>query len=167
MITWSVRTASSGRKRSSKPWNSTSPTSSMSRSSPLIRYRYVTWPIIIITQPYNGVYDRMPSRVAISWACHLAENIKVKLRWNAPITDLLARNWSRCTGSQPAGDFSSHPRRQAAIASPNVTVFWPVPSYTAWWQRQGANCQQLAQAKLFTQLCLGGHFEPTTYLSQA
>ena len=58
----------------------------------------------------------------------------------------LARSWSRCTGSQPAGDRKSsiHPAVGCHYFPPglqlppqpqSITAVWPVPSYTAWWQR--------------------------------
>ena len=55
------------------------------------------------------------------------------------------RNWSQCTSSQPAGDYIYSPpgaRLPLIAARPAVTFpaadhhrSWPVPSYTAWWQR--------------------------------
>jgi len=68
-------------------------------------------------------------------------------RWSSPVlvTEHWARNWSRCTGSQPAGDFLSHspvvgydyflPGLRSLFQLKNITVLRPVLSYTAWWQR--------------------------------
>jgi len=57
-------------------------------------------------------------------------------------------------GSQPAGDRSHKPGSRLPLLSvrpfprwppqlPSVTAHWPVPNYTAWWQRH--MCKHLAQ----------------------
>ena len=45
--------------------------------------------------------------------------------------------WSRCTGSQPAvvGWHYFPPGLRSPSQLKNVTVFWPVPRCTGWWQR--------------------------------
>jgi len=57
------------------------------------------------------------------------------------VTERWARSWSQCMGSQrllsPGLCSPSQPK--------NVTVLWPVPSYTAWWQKHivWATCRRL------------------------
>ena len=55
-----------------------------------------------------------------------------------------ARSWTRFLGSQPAGDLVINTAEcchyfpeglQLPSRSKSITVPWPVPNYTAWWQR--------------------------------
>jgi len=78
--------------------------------------------------------------------------------------------WSRCTGSQPASDFLSRPGVchifSPGLRSPsqptNVANLWPVPSYTAWWQKHigVTTCPRLLRSFISVVI------ELTTYWSQ-
>ena len=54
------------------------------------------------------------------------------------------RSWSRSIGSQPAGDIVINlvvgchyfpPGPRLPSQPENITALWPVPNYSAWWQR--------------------------------
>ena len=73
--------------------------------------------------------------------------------------------WSQCTDSQPVDDFLSHhpavgchyfpPGLRSPVQAKNITILWPVPSYTAWWQRHiGVN----NLPKVVMQLCPAGNW---------
>ena len=96
--------------------------------------------------------------------------ILVTMRW--------ARSWSRCSGSRPARDHKSSTWRQPTgvgcryfppgvqlpSQSQSITYPWPVPSYTAWWQRHiGEN----NLPKVVTQLLPRVTFEPTRSVPSA
>ena len=80
------------------------------------------------------------------------------------VTKRWARSWSRCRGSHPADDchyFSLGLRLPSQPQS--ITAPWPVPSYTAWWQRHiGVN--NLPNVVKYLLPRVG--FEPTTCWSQ-
>jgi len=94
---------------------------------------------------------------------HQNSNSK-KWSYSTLVTEGWARNWSWCTGSQPAGDFLSHPPAvgchyfppglQSPSQPTNVTVLRPIPSYTAWWQR---HIRVNNLPKVVTQLCPRGN----------
>ena len=86
--------------------------------------------------------------------------VKDKVLPYSLLTKRLAQSWSQCSGSQRAVNFSPvvgchyfPPGLQSPSKLKNVTVLWPVSSYTAWRQRHiGVN----NLPKVITQLCPSG-----------
>ena len=67
-------------------------------------------------------------------------------------TEHLVQSWSQCKGSQPAGQFLSHPGQYAAITclqwpsqSTNITILWQYQLYCL--VTEALRCAQLAQGR--------------------
>ena len=65
------------------------------------------------------------------------------------LTSIEVRSWSGSLGSQPAGDTVTNqavgcryfpPSLRSPSQPESITAFWPVPNYTAWWQRHNHVC---------------------------
>ena len=77
----------------------------------------------------------------------------IKGRDGSPVLEMSIGfwSWSRVLVSQPAGD-QSHSRLPVLSIRHAITSLaaehhqhWPVPNYTAWWQRHVCVCEQLVQ----------------------